>query len=1079
MASDVIVRVEELQNIIIKSSAAQGPAGPIGPAGPTGPVGATGEKGDGFYIDQTGLYSNLHTYDGEAEGFTYLATDSGTLFFRETAVSGVWSLPLPFGKGDTGDVGPQGPQGLTGPQGPVGVSGTNGAPGPQGPMGIAGPGFEGSFALAEGANVAYVTFPSPFITDDYSIVTTLRNQVDADPAIYDGIIIEATISGFTMEFSGTMDSPNYVLNYVVGSLAGLKGDQGIPGIDNASWYDGDGTPASALGLVGDYYLDDLTGNVYANLSGIGWTYRANIMGPTGAQGDTGAPGPSDHGALTGLGDDDHTQYHNDTRGDARYIYRANTGAFTPTADYHPATKKYVDDQVSAASDPAQIDNDDDLTYVKVTNSDTMECVNASSPTFKIWADNKVAVQNGTLTTPSHDFTIGGTSFQIANGLAAPGSGAYFTIRYSGNDIVINNDIVDSDVTIAADTMVLFLDGTNNRLGVGTLSPSYTLHVSGDLKIANGTAIDEFSIDGTLAGDSDLAVPTEQAVKEYCDNYITRLYNSTKVSYLDMRTSSDTCTFIMGGGIVAKATTAGLHAGGSGSQPGFSDTYLSVSRNAISHMAISSHGTGYESSLDIYRSGGTALVPTREATSDSYVKFYTYNGTAYSVTSQIRGTSASPSTGVSSGSLYFYSRSTDGLQLKASIGHSGTTSTFNLISGIMISGNTISSATSSNANITLTPDGTGLVVLDGSSWPPASSPAGAVLVNDGVGNLSWSASAGGTTDHSALSNLDYASAGHTGFAASTHTHDSVTEGNTTVETVDTGTGYINFNVDGADQIRVYNETIYAGDKVDGNASGLSGIFYLQKQTTDELPTFVFDMAQDSAGNSGRIYFNKSRGTLASRTAVANADTVGSFVFVGYDGGVIRATGGVKCTVDGSVSSAIVPMKIAFETGTTSTRAARFVVRADGTCEPGADDSYDLGSSSYRWQDIYATNTTIQTSDERLKTTISGSILGLDFIDSLRPVSYMWKDYTDSITYIDSDDNETITEVNVEHHRKHYGLIAQEVMATVSGIGLTSEDFAGIIYDPSEDIYGLRYSEFIAPMIKAIQELKARIETLEAS
>lgn len=30
------------------------------------------------------------------------------------------------------------------------------------------------------------------------------------------------------------------------------------------------------------------------------------------------PGVTDHGALTGLGDDDHTQYHNDTRGDIRY-----------------------------------------------------------------------------------------------------------------------------------------------------------------------------------------------------------------------------------------------------------------------------------------------------------------------------------------------------------------------------------------------------------------------------------------------------------------------------------------------------------------------------------------------------------------------------------------------------------------------------------------------------------------------------------------------------------------------------------------------------------------------------------------
>jgi hypothetical protein len=32
-----------------------------------------------------------------------------------------------------------------------------------------------------------------------------------------------------------------------------------------------------------------------------------------------APGGSgDHGDLTGLGDDDHSQYHNDARGDARY-----------------------------------------------------------------------------------------------------------------------------------------------------------------------------------------------------------------------------------------------------------------------------------------------------------------------------------------------------------------------------------------------------------------------------------------------------------------------------------------------------------------------------------------------------------------------------------------------------------------------------------------------------------------------------------------------------------------------------------------------------------------------------------------
>lgn len=38
-------------------------------------------------------------------------------------------------------------------------------------------------------------------------------------------------------------------------------------------------------------------------------------------------GVTDHGALTGLADDDHTQYHNDTRGDARYYIKSEVTAY--------------------------------------------------------------------------------------------------------------------------------------------------------------------------------------------------------------------------------------------------------------------------------------------------------------------------------------------------------------------------------------------------------------------------------------------------------------------------------------------------------------------------------------------------------------------------------------------------------------------------------------------------------------------------------------------------------------------------------------------------------------------------------
>ncbi len=54
---------------------------------------------------------------------------------------------------------------------------------------------------------------------------------------------------------------------------------------------------------------------------------------------SGGGGTSDHGALTGLGDDDHPQYHNDARGDARYTaINPTTLGVNATAD---ATNKFA------------------------------------------------------------------------------------------------------------------------------------------------------------------------------------------------------------------------------------------------------------------------------------------------------------------------------------------------------------------------------------------------------------------------------------------------------------------------------------------------------------------------------------------------------------------------------------------------------------------------------------------------------------------------------------------------------------------------------------------------------------------
>ena len=141
-------------------------------------------------------------------------------------------------------------------------------------------------------------------------------------------------------------------------------------------------------------------------------------------------------------------------------------------------------------------------------------------------------------------------------------------------------------------------------------------------------------------------------------------------------------------------------------------------------------------------------------------------------------------------------------------------------------------------------------------------------------------------------------------------------------------------------------------------------------------------------------------------------------------------------------------------------------------PTVTNTYDLGNASFVYTGVWATDTSINTSDARRKADITDCDLGLDFIAALRPVSYRWQE---KVVRIDRDP-ETLDDVPVMGPgvRPHYGLVAQEVAAV-----LGERDFAGYIHDVDADLYALRYSEFIAPLIKAVQELTARVEALESA
>ena len=145
----------------------------------------------------------------------------------------------------------------------------------------------------------------------------------------------------------------------------------------------------------------------------------------------------------------------------------------------------------------------------------------------------------------------------------------------------------------------------------------------------------------------------------------------------------------------------------------------------------------------------------------------------------------------------------------------------------------------------------------------------------------------------------------------------------------------------------------------------------------------------------------------------------------------------------------------------------------TVRPAEDNTFRLGKDGYTYIDVWAQDTTINTSDATLKTDVAESDLGLEFILGLRPVSYRWI-VAEQLAIPPEEEGGEMTYAPRAGVRKHYGLLAQEVKAA-----LGERDFAGWGVGETTQTQFLRYSEFIAPLIKALQELTTRVEALEAA
>ncbi len=115
-----------------------------------------------------------------------------------------------------------------------------------------------------------------------------------------------------------------------------------------------------------------------------------------------------------------------------------------------------------------------------------------------------------------------------------------------------------------------------------------------------------------------------------------------------------------------------------------------------------------------------------------------------------------------------------------------------------------------------------------------------------------------------------------------------------------------------------------------------------------------------------------------------------------------------------------------------------------------------------------------SDARIKDNVSENVPGLEFIKKLRPVTYNLNIHkqNEMIGKYSAEQTDWETKYDIEKI-KMTGFLAQEVAQAALE---TNYDFSGV-QKPSnpDDLYSLRYSEFVVPLVKAVQELNEELRS----
>jgi hypothetical protein len=250
--------------------------------------------------------------------------------------------------------------------------------------------------------------------------------------------------------------------------------------------------------------------------------------------------------------------------------------------------------------------------------------------------------------------------------------------------------------------------------------------------------------------------------------------------------------------------------------------------------------------------------------------------------------------------------------------------------------------------------------------------------------------------------------------------------------------INGGLGSIDTLAVDTDTLYVDSTNNrvgiNNASPTTAL----EVDSDGATTAIFDRATDD----GNVLEIRSSGTTMGSIGTDGTNTYIVFrTEANGDGCGLRGSG--------SLTGAVIPI--------------------DGDASP-ADDHINMGASSSRFDNIYATNGTISTSDQNEKQQIAA--LTDAEITAAKSISALFKTFKWN----------SAVEAKGDAARTHTGVIAQNIETAMADAGLDAGDYAFFISETwtddngnSQTRKGIRYAELLAFIGAATEQRLAGIET----